>query len=145
MNLILVRDSDNGRCTLGTLRVSDMTLQTLERPWVPGPQGGEKGISCVPAGEYRLVKHDTEAHPRSFALVNEKLHVYHYDLPPGKQGRTVCLIHVANVAAELRGCIALGMERNGEGITRSRLAVNRFYAALPWEDGHTITINEVNT
>lgn len=145
MNLVLVRDLDNGRCTLGSLRFNGELFQTLERPWIPGPPGGEKGISCVPTGTYRLVKHDTEAHPRSFALVNEELHVWHLALPQGQQGRTACLIHVANWPAELRGCIALGMERAEAGILRSRLAINRFYAALPWEDGlHTITINEVN-
>ena len=143
MNLFLSRDRDDGQCTLGTMRLAEQLFQTLERPWLPGPAGGTPGRSCIPAGMYRLEKHDTEAHPRSFALVNEALSVYHYAVPTGKQGRTACLIHIANQVIELRGCIALGMDRydGANTIGRSRLAINRFYAALPWEDGlHTLTI-----
>jgi len=141
MNLTLYRDLDNGQCTLGTLTLNGVTLQSLERAWVPGPTGGTKGVSCVPAGTYRLVRHDTEAHPRSFALVNEELGVYHYAVPPGKQGRTAVLIHVANWPTELRGCIALGMERGENSIAKSRIAVNRFYDNVPWvDDEHTLTI-----
>lgn len=131
-------------CTLGVLRLPQQAFQSLERPWVEGPLGGAKGISCVPFGSYRLVKHDTEAHPRTFALVNEELGVYHYELPPGQQGRTACLIHVANFVSELRGCIALGMERTQNGdawmLSRSRLAIDRFYAAVPWNDEHSLVI-----
>lgn len=144
MNLILPRDSDNGVCTLGTLQISGTLLQTLERPWIPGPPGGTKGVSCVPPGLYRLVCHNTEAHPRSFALVNEALGVYHYDVPAGEQGRTACLIHVANRPEELRGCIALGLGRDGNSVLQSRIAVDRFYSALPWVDGrHTLEIRGV--
>jgi hypothetical protein len=144
VNLQLIRDFSNAHCTLGTLRSNGVMLQTLERPWIGTAPGGAKGISCVLPGTYQLVKHDSEAHPRSFALVNPDLHVWHYEVPFGLQGRTTVLIHVANRPEELRGCIALGMERNGDGIGRSRLAVNRFYAALPWEDGaHTLTIEGI--
>ena len=145
MNLFLPRDKDDGICTFGTIRVAEQLFQTLERPWIPGSPGGTPGRSCIPVGTYRLEKHNSEAHPRSFALVNEALHVYHYVIPTGQQGRTACLIHVANQVIELRGCIAPGMDRlDGEdAIGRSRLAINRFYAALPWEDNlHTLTIED---
>lgn len=143
MNFTLTRAIDNGVCTLGTMQVSGSLLQTLERPWIPSldSPGGTKGVSCVPPGTYRLVRHDTEAHPRSFALVNEDLGVYHYAIPPGKAGRTACLIHVANWVTELRGCIALGMDRGENSIARSRVAVDRFYRAALWlDDTHTLTI-----
>lgn len=141
MNLTLARDTDNGVCTLGALNINGSALQSLERPWVPGPAGGTKGISCVPPGLYQLVRHDTEAHPRSFALVNEGLGVYHLAVPPGKEGRTACLIHVANFPNELRGCIALGMERAGNSVSHSKIAIDRFYNAVPWIDGaHTLEI-----
>jgi hypothetical protein len=147
VNILLVRDLDDGRCTLGTLRRNGTTLQSLERPWKPGPPGGMKGVSCVPPGMYRLVRHDTEAHPRTFALVNEELSVYHYEIPPGTQGRTAVLIHVANWVSEIRGCIALGMERalNGDAwmIRQSRIAIDQFYNHVPWVDGHTIEIRGV--
>lgn len=149
MNLTLARDADHGRCTTGVLNCAGRAFfQTLERPWIPGPPGGTKGISCIPPGDYRLVRHDSEAHPRSFALVNPDLHVFHYAVPPGQQGRTAVLLHVANRVAEIRGCIALGMERALEGdewvLRRSRIAVEQFHALLAWENGlHTITIEGV--
>lgn len=144
MNLTLTRDSDNGRCTLGTLRINGGLFQTLERPWQPGPPGGVKGASCVPPGLYRLFRHDTEAHPRSFALVNEALGVYHYEVPPGQQGRTACLIHIANWVSELRGCVAIGMARTQNGdewmLRQSKVAIDQFYSLVPWIDGHTLEI-----
>jgi hypothetical protein len=144
VRLILHRDTDNGICTLGTMSVNGVLLQTLERPWIGGPPGGTKGVSCVPPGLYRLVRHDTEAHPRSFALVNEELGVYHYAAPPGQQGRTACLIHVANWPSELRGCCALGMDRGENSIARSKIAVDTFYAAVPWlDDTHTLEIRGI--
>lgn len=143
MNVQLARDP-HPQCTLGVMTVAGHLWQTLERPWIPGSIGGTKGVSCVPTGLYRLVKHDTEAHPRSFALVNEDLGVYHYELPPGKQGRTACLIHIANWVSELRGCIALGMERTLNGDTwmlkQSKVAIDKFYALVPWVEGHTLEI-----
>lgn len=140
MILSLARDP-HITCTLGALSLNGHLWQSLERPWVPGPLGGTKGISCVPVGTYRLVKHDTEAHPRSFALVNETLGVYHLEVPAGRQGRTACLIHVANFVTELRGCIALGMERSGETLRRSKVAIDQFYSLVPWIDGaHTLEI-----
>lgn len=140
MNVTLHRLTDNGRCTQGVLQVDDESFFALERPWAPGSPGGTKGVSCVPAGIYRLVPHDSEAHPRTFALVNDELHVYHLAVPDGEQGRTACLIHAANFPQELRGCIALGMEQGVDAVLKSRLAVERFYELVPWESGHTLEI-----
>lgn len=143
MNIILVRDP-HPDCMLGVIVLQGYIWQTLERPWIAGPPGGTKGVSCVPPGRYQLVKHDTEAHPRTFALFNAELGVYHYELPPGVQGRTACLIHVANWVSELRGCIALGMERmqNGEAwmLKQSKIAIDQFYSLVPWIDGNTLEI-----
>lgn len=139
MNLTLIRDLDDGRCTLGTMRIGDAVFQSLERPWIPGGPGGTKGVSCIPPGSYRLVLHDTEAHPRSFALVNEDLGVFHLNAPTNA-GRTACLIHAANVPEELRGCIALGMSRGVDRINSSRIAIDRFYSLVPWIAGHMLNI-----
>lgn len=147
MNLTLTRDLDDGKCTLGTMSIFDFHMQTLERPWIPGAEGGMPGRSCIPSGKYQLVLHDTEAHPRSFAMVNEALGVYHYNVPKGKQGRTACLIHIANRSAELRGCVALGMKRGLSGtertIQQSKIAIDGFYARMPWIEGHTIAIEDL--
>lgn len=137
--------------TLGRLEVTMFPgeLQTLEPPWVPSPDGtpgGVAGLSCVPAGIYQLVKHDTPAHPRTWALVNPGLGVYHLpdDVPPGQQGRAVVLIHPGNTAEDTEGCVLLGMARGMFGqeqaITGSRQAFARLQEVVPWENGHTLAI-----
>jgi hypothetical protein len=140
VKLTLTRESTPGTdCTLGLLTVADLTLCTIERPWVAGPgKGGTKGVSCVPPGTYRLVRHDTEAHPETWALVNEALDVVH--LPgdsPSPHARTAVLIHAANWAHELRGCIAPGTragndEQGRPMVMSSRQAMNLIRSRLPW-------------
>lgn len=135
MIIELIRDQATDYCTLGRMQFAGRTLFTIERPWIPDvrSRGGTKGISCVPAGEYRLDRHNTDAHPKVWALVNPMLDVYHqpYDVPPGREliSRTACLIHPANWAHELRGCVAPGKQRQKDGqgrwmVTQSRDAVN---------------------
>lgn len=143
MILTLTRDSRDDACTLGTLMASNSvvrTWQTIERPWVtmPGTPAGKKGFSCIPAGSYRLLPHTSEAHPNVWALVNPMLDVYHYDedVPINKRGlaRTVVLIHPANFASELEGCIAPGKSRMKTSgvwaVYQSRDAINEIRNVL---------------
>ena len=146
MNLQLIRDYA-GLCTLGRLTVdAALTLQTLARPWVADPPYlcGPPDTSCVPAGTYELVLHDTPKFPRHFALVNEALGVYHEAVPGVRVGRTACLLHVANDVDQLEGCIAVGRTREYVGdqwmVLNSRDAYAAFAAAVPWVPGHTLTI-----
>jgi hypothetical protein len=135
VQLELVRDIETPYCTLGRLHFAGRSLFTIERAWVPDPRskGGTKGISCVPLGDYRLDRHNSDAHPKVWALVNPLLDVYHWpdDVPPSKElvSRTACLIHAANWAHELRGCIAPGKTRIKDArgrwmVTNSREAIN---------------------
>lgn len=116
MKLVLVRDYRDTKCTLGVLTVGALTLQTLERPWVPSDLNvcGAKGVSCVPAGDYRLMPHSSDLHLNVWALVNPALGVYHWDRDVPSVcalARTMVLIHAANYPEELRGCIAVGNYR----------------------------------
>jgi hypothetical protein len=52
------------------------------------------------------------------------------------------LIHPANYASELRGCIAPGLIRGPQSMIRSRDALAQLKAALPWTNGHTIEIRK---
>lgn len=146
MNLLLVRDYAGRDCTLGELTVGSLTLKTLERPWVAYPPYpcGHPDTSCIPPGAYALVLHDTPKWPKHFALVNEALGIYHESVPSGQFGRTACLIHSANAVYQLEGCCAVGCEREQVGsqwmVLRSRDAYAAFSAVVPWESGHTITI-----
>lgn len=149
MNITLTRDPRSAQlaaCMVGRLRVGSNDLFTLERPWIASPThiGGTPGRSCVPPGVYALERHNSEAHPRSFALVNHALGVAHWDAP---NMRSVVLIHVANRVAELRGCIALGRDRLVMSATeyelrRSADAVKIFNQLVPWKEGHTLEIKQ---
>lgn len=148
MNLTLIRDYQGSDCIFGVLTVNGAAFQTIEKPWVPVPDAlcGKPGASCVPAGTYALVCHDTEMHPKTWALVNPDLGVYHLTAPAGSDGlcRIACLIHPANFAFELEGCIAPGLVRsevNGlRQVNCSRAAMGRIQELLPWVDGHILEI-----
>jgi hypothetical protein len=151
MKLTLRRETqvpENTDCTLGLLFIDSLQLVTIERPWIPSTlsRGGSKGISCVPLGTYKLVRHNTEAHPETFALVNRDLDVVHM---PGDSdnphARTAVLIHSGNWVHELRGCIAPGMrtttdEKGRFMVAESRRAMRMMQSILPWVDGHTLEI-----
>ena len=136
---------------MGTLSFStpaeDFVCQTMERPWIamPGYKGGLSGKSCVPEGTYRLVTHSSEAHPKTWALVNPDLDVVHYP-EDGRDGvRALVLIHVANYARELRGCIAPGRLRTLDSsgtrmVAQSLFAMSDIKRLLPWDDSHTLEI-----
>ena len=153
LTLALTRDYRDSQCTLGTLAVNGYKWQTLERPWVPSTDGvcGTKGISCVPTGQYKLTPHNSEAHPKVWALVNTKLGVYHWDadVPPlCMLSRTVVLIHSANYPEELRGCIAVGKSRSKNGrwwIQSSRDALNELRNAIAASYDLVISIAELPT
>lgn len=148
MHLALIRDTATATYCQGVMHAGALEFQTVERPWIaasPG-RGGAHGISCVPPGLYDLVKHDTEAHPRSFALVNPDLDVFHEpaDVPVDRlpYARVAILIHVANFPTELAGCIALGMARAPGSVSNSVIALERFRLVVPWVSGHQLEITQ---
>lgn len=152
MKLILRRfkDQPDPRCTIGVLFVSaELTLCTLERPWVPSPicKGGTDKISCVPPALYRLEKHDSEKHPKTWALVNSGLDVVHYDPDEKPTLRSTILIHVANQARELEGCIAVGTHSgpsavSGYQLFESRVGMKLLQMRVPWTNEHTLEIQQ---
>lgn len=112
--LILKRENeDSTNPTLGTLRVAEKKLYTIERPWIPDSPGGKPSLSCVPAGRYRLIRHKR---PRTSklvpALINPGLSVFYRpeDRPNGV-GRSLILIHSGNWVTNVIGCIAPGTGR----------------------------------
>lgn len=98
-------------------------------------------VSCVPVGTYQLVRHDSAKHPKTWALVNEALDIFE-NPAPGK--RSDCLIHPANFAFQLEGCIAPGIDRSKNGqtwmVTDSREAMTQLQGVVPWTDEHRLEI-----
>ncbi|SHO58776.1 DUF5675 family protein [Vibrio quintilis] len=76
--------------------------KTIERPW----KDNQPGISCVPAGEYDLIPHQSPKFGNVYALDAEQNGVTVF----GPSQRTHILMHVANRVDQLEGCIAVGME-----------------------------------
>ncbi len=153
MELTLYRDFEDKTCTLGIITNGVKNLHTMERPDVPSPLtvAGTKGRGRIAAGRYRLERHNSEAHPNVWALVNHALDIYHWEheVPVNRKGiaRTVVLIHPANVAEELRGCIAPGLTRgrraNGDReVLSSRDAMNQLRNWIGGSLDNWLTITE---
>lgn len=144
MQITIQREKQNAVCTQGTMTVGDKTLATLERPWIAsinGP-GGQAGISCVPAGQYALLLHDSELHPKTFALSNPDLGVIHFPNAAYPYARTAVLIHVANYVQELQGCVGVGLEAGDCTIASSRAAMQLFQSLVPWIPGNSLIIKD---
>ena len=143
MILTLTRDRQQPQpyCTMGKLVAGYARFETVERPWVPHPGAacGEQGKSCIGVGMYELEPRYTEAKQHHWILNYPALGVYRYpqDIPAGVYARSLVLIHAANWAHELLGCIAPGMGRattDGElGVTSSRAAMESLFEVLVGE------------
>ncbi|TVP15379.1 DUF5675 family protein [Shewanella sp. KCT] len=88
--------------TFGELKDANGRLLavTVECPW----ENNQKGISCIPEGTYQLQRHVSPSKGDCFAIIGPSHGVTLY----GPSQRTHCLIHIANRASELEGCIAPG-------------------------------------
>lgn len=85
-------------------------------------------MSCVPDGRYELLRHARPNGDVVLALRNPDLGVYYSaEHVPAEGGRTLVLLHSANFARELQGCIAPGLaltiHENELMVTASRQAM----------------------
>ena len=102
--------------TEGELIVGDKVFATIEQPWTPNPNGAKGGKpfeSCIPDGMYVLLPFTRPTSGDEVWIIhNPKLGVYR--LPEHHEegeGRDLCLIHKANWASQIKGCIAPGLKR----------------------------------
>lgn len=94
---------------------------TLERPWV----GNRHDISCIPAGVYKCIAHNTPEKPHCWEIT-------------GVQNRTGILFHAGNSVIDSLGCVLVGMETAGTSILKSQIALDHLRTVLPPE--FTLTI-----
>ena len=115
----------------------ELVCFTVEREW----NNNKPSISCVPCGIYELVPHESPKHGTCYALQQQNLGVTVY----GPSLRTHILIHIANKATELAGCIApgksLGVVGNEWAVLNSGGAFNELMILL---DGKPATLEIVN-
>lgn len=111
----LQRFSYDPRGTLGLLTVEGHRFYTIERPWM----NNERSISCIPEGEYELEWHQS---PR-FGWCYQVKDV---------ANRSHILIHVANYATDVTGCVGLGMSLMGDriAVANSRKAMKKFHRIM---------------
>lgn len=148
MHLILSRLTGDAERTIGNLSVNGVTFATMERPWIPNPDGlgGMRRQSCVPPGRYTVRPHHSSNFPNTYALVNPDLGVYYQpgDIPEGQTwGRSAILLHVANRVRDVIGCIGVGKDHGEIGdepaVLRSTLAMRELDKILNrWQ--HTLEI-----
>ena len=134
MEVTLERWADSPHGMFGTLRVGDLELTTVERPWADN----QPSVSAIPAGKYRLTlgRYNRGGYPA-------------YELH-GVPGRSLIKIHVANTMDQLLGCIgvgdSLGMFSPKDGmqvrwaVTDSKKALDRFMEKMNGAAESTITI-----
>lgn len=156
IELLLQRDFRDERCTLGTLLLhTGGRLQTLERTWVPNSHGGKSGekyVSCIGPGVYRLRPHVRPSGDRVWALTNPSMDVYYLpvEVPRARElaARTLVLIHAGNYWYDIIGCIAPGKNRAKAGpdgtwmVTNSREAMNDLRTAVGGALDIQLTITE---
>jgi hypothetical protein len=116
------------------------TYVGMEQPWMDN----KPFRSCIPAGEYRLVRHDSAKYGQVWAFVGGT--VAHQEAPNSPATRFACLIHSGNFADDVEGCLALGKGRAVEQatgrkmVTGSRTSVQELRAIAPPAAGHTAAI-----
>ena len=108
MKLTLKRDTDNGEETFGRLYADeDFICWTIERPW----KNNERRVSCIPEGVYGL---KTKEYGRFWDKYKKPIPILQDTKP-----RTEILIHPANYAKDLAGCIALGDSKGEHAVWNS--------------------------
>jgi len=95
---------------------------TVEKPWLDN----KPYKSCVPAGEYELVEHQSPSKNKwcgGRVLVLKNL-LWGVGVFPGEALRNMCQMHSANFPIELEGCIGPGLAFHSEkwGVVSSRKA-----------------------
>lgn len=113
--LTLQRTVSTDTYMLGTLQLPDgFKLATVERPW----KNNAAGTSCIPAGTYTV---KMTYSPRF------KRYLYEVQDVPGRSG---IRLHVANWAAELHGCIAVGIVHGVGCVLQSTIALRRLHDTM---------------
>jgi hypothetical protein len=117
VKVVLQRGQTTAHGLHGVLLLDGATLcGTLEQPW----HDNEHGVSCIPAGVYRCIPHNTPHFPNVWEVT-------------GVYDRAAILIHAGNTTADTHGCILVGLGVSAEGITQSQAALAKLRDTLPQE------------
>lgn len=134
MDITLTRYQSTSDGTFGQMIVGDKMFYTVERAWL----NNKPFFSCVPAGLYRLVPHKSPKFGDVFCLVSDTLQVTRYEEQHSK--RYSCLIHAANYARNVQGCIGVGEKHVNSMVTSSMRALTQLYKLASVYDEHLLHI-----
>lgn len=133
--MILERFFFGSDCVIGRLLFGGEQVFTLEKPWL----NNQTYVSCIPEGEYQLGPWNSERFPNVWQV---------RDVP----GRTAILIHAANWADQIEGCIAPGLsyqirqpseDVRSCAVWNSGAACQKVFEYLVAQDNPTLTIKSV--
>lgn len=88
---------------------------TLEQPW----RDNKALISCIPKGDYEVVKYDGTKFKNVFLLKNVPL-------------RSAILIHAGNTVDDTQGCILVGNSFQEGKVLNSRQTLQKLFSMLPY-------------
>lgn len=127
MDTFLIRDSHNQYGTFAKWHILSHEFETVEQDW----ENNQPNISCVPNGEYKLTFHMSPHHGECYILENKDLGI---GKNKGDAARFGCLVHIANRASELEGCIGPGMYRSYYkgvwSVSSSSIALDKIFELL---------------
>ena len=90
--LTLIRFGNFSNRTLGKFIFDQSSWYSIENPW----QNNTPFLSCIPEGNYRMVRVNSPKYGDHMWEISEV------------HDRTSILVHVANTAVDVTGCIGLG-------------------------------------
>tara|TARA_Y100000361_G_C11161612_1_gene347788 strand:- start:7990 stop:8454 length:465 start_codon:yes stop_codon:yes gene_type:complete len=132
INLLLIRDTFTDKSTIGKLYLNgELMCDTLENPWLDN----QRNISCIPAGQY-----DVRLRLARESATRDYLHLLVKEVP----NRSYILFHIGNTAKDTQGCILVGLKRQQDFVSNSRLAMDLLMKEiinLGGEDLHLIIKN----
>jgi len=131
---------------------------TVEQPWRVNEQyaAGIPYKSCIPAGTYELAPFKSTRWGSTWAFVNAELGVVARQVAGTPDWfRFACLLHTANWAVNVEGCVGVGSnlsaamppQRGEHGVqwmvTDSAATIKKLKATLAKSERHTVNIRDV--
>jgi len=135
MNAKLTRFRSTSKGTFGRLDIGGVSLYTLEREW----NNNKSNVSCIPAGDYVMVHHESPRFGACLCVLNEGAGVVR-SKREDEAVRWGILIHPANKVDELAGCIAPAMSFDDNQVYSSRMAFNEVMDITEGCDAITLEI-----
>ena len=112
INLLLIRDTHSETSTIGKLYLNgELMCDTLENPWLDN----QRNISCIPEGQY-----DVRIRLARESATRDYIHLLVQEVPK----RSYILFHIGNTAKDTQGCILVGLKRQQDFVSNSRLAMD---------------------